>query len=182
MSTWAERAKAALAENGQNCTVKTDETHDFRHLAVSSVPAELVFQLNEPLSSVLTVPPTIELEKHNFSIEEIGNADCWCWPHSSAMNAEEIDAYKARLARFTGKGLSLKEGEALADKLVARDRETDHRRLCLECVHLAGRGVGLWICKNWQAASVSIRSKNARLPHELVHQLQYCDRFSETAK
>ena len=62
--------------------------------------------------------------------------DPWCWPHSTAMNAAEIDRFTMRLARFTDKGLTLADAEALADKLVIRDREGDDRRLCLECLHL----------------------------------------------
>lgn len=62
------------------------------------------------------------------------------------MNTAEIDAFTARLARFTDKGLSLDNTEALADKLVTRDRDNDSRRLCLECAHL--QGVGRWGCGN----------------------------------
>ena len=69
----------------------------------------------------------------------VADPDRWCWPHSTAMNTGEIDTFTARLARFTDKGLSLDDSEALADKLVLRDRESDDRRLCLECAHLAGR-------------------------------------------
>lgn len=58
--------------------------------------------------------------------------DRWCWPHSEAINTREIDTFKARMARFTDKGLGLDEAEALADKLVKRDREPDDRRLCFD--------------------------------------------------
>ena len=57
------------------------------------------------------------------------DADRWCWPHSAAMTGREIETFTARLSRFTDKGLSLDDGEALADKLVTRDREADDRRL-----------------------------------------------------
>ena len=59
--------------------------------------------------------------------------DRWCWPHSTAMTGAEIDTFTARLGRFSDKGLSLDDGEALADKLVVRDREGDDRHLCAEC-------------------------------------------------
>ena len=36
--------------------------------------------------------------------------DRWCWPHSEAMNAGEIDTFMARLSRFTDKGLGLDHG------------------------------------------------------------------------
>lgn len=70
--------------------------------------------------------------------------DRWCWPHSSAMNTAEIDTFTGRLALFTGRGLRLTDAEALADKLVIRDRVGDDRRLCLECANLSGRRCGAW--------------------------------------
>ena len=68
------------------------------------------------------------------------------WPHSSAMNGAEIDTFAARLHKFADKGLARNDGEALADKLVLRDRDQDDRRVCLECKHLAGHGAGSWRC------------------------------------
>ncbi|NMM10942.1 MAG: hypothetical protein HHJ16_11815 [Polaromonas sp.] len=102
--------------------------------------------------------------------------DRWAWPHSQAMTGREIDTLTARLARFTDKGISQIDGEALADKLVTRDRDADERRLCLECVHLAGHA-GIWGCGNWQPAGVATRARDARLSTALVHQLQRCDGF-----
>ncbi len=103
--------------------------------------------------------------------------DLWCWPHSMVMNGAEIDTFTARLARFTVKGLSLDEGEALADKMVKRDRELDDRRLCFECLHLSGHASGSWGCRNWQRAEMANNSRDARLPVELVRTLQRCDGF-----
>jgi hypothetical protein len=94
------------------------------------------------------------------------NPDRWAWPHSQAMTGREIDTFTARLARFTDKGLSSSDGEALADKLVRRDRDADERRLCLECVHLARNG----LCK---AATTGAK------PIEPVPTiLQRCDSFA----
>ena len=104
--------------------------------------------------------------------------DRWCWPHSEAMTGAEIDTFTARLARITDKGVSLDDGEALADKLVQRDRESDDRRLCLECTHLAGHA-GPWGCRNWQRARVAITMRNAGLSAALVCQLKRCDGFKE---
>lgn len=87
----------------------------------------------------------------------------------------EIDTFTARLVRFTDKGLIHAVAEPLADKLVQRDRQADDRRLCLECVHLAG--FGAWRCGNWQQAGVAIRARDAQLSGELVYQLQHCDGF-----
>ena len=106
--------------------------------------------------------------------------DRWAWPHSAAMNGAEIDAFTARLARFTERGLGLDDAEKLADKLVTRDRESDDRRLCLECVHLAGHAAGAWGCRGWQRAGVAIKSRDAGLPSELVSKLQRCDGFKDS--
>ena len=105
--------------------------------------------------------------------------DRWCWPHSEAMNTGEIETFTARLARFTDKGLSLDDGEALADKLVQRDRESDDRRLCLECFHLSGQNGKAWDCRNWQVAKVASRARDAQLSAGLVCQLQRCDGFKK---
>lgn len=97
--------------------------------------------------------------------------DRWCWPHSPAMNSREIDTFTARLARFTDKGLTLEDGERLADKLVIRDREGDDRRLCLECAHL--HGAGCWRCGNARAADVPAQG----VARDLVLMLQRCGGF-----
>ena len=106
--------------------------------------------------------------------------DRWCWPHSEAMNGGEIDTFTARLARFTDKGLGLglDDAEALADKLVKRDRDLDDRRLCLECIHLSGQSGKAWNCRNWRRAGVASRARDAQLPAALVLQLQRCDGFT----
>jgi hypothetical protein len=92
------------------------------------------------------------------------------------MNTGEIDTFTARLSRFTDKGLTLADAEALADKLLIRDRETDDRRLCLECLHLHRGGR----CGNWQRAGVAMATTDARLPADLVRRLQRCDGFTAT--
>lgn len=106
--------------------------------------------------------------------------DRWCWPHGSAMNTAEIDAFTARLARFTDKGLALDAAEALADKLVQRDRDEDIRRLCLECAHL--QGASPWRCSNWKQAAIAHRAADAGLAQCLVVMLQQCDGFKEQAR
>ena len=105
--------------------------------------------------------------------------DHWCWPHSEAKNTREINTFMARLARFTDKGLGLDDAKALADKLVKRDRESDDRRLCLECTHLSSQYGKAWDCRHWQRAGVAIRASDAQLSAALVIQLQRCDGFKE---
>ena len=109
--------------------------------------------------------PAPELDRH-------------CWPRSTAMTGREIDTFTARLHRFNDKGLTRTDGEALADKLVRRDRQQDDRRVCLECQHCAGHGAESWRCGNWQPAGIALRPRDAQLPADLVVQLQRCDGFS----
>ena len=178
MITWAERAKAAISQKGQGSTAKTDGTPVSKVLAVLSVPAEATSALPGRLSTVLAAGFPAVLEKHDACIVVIEDPDRWCWPHSSTMNGAEIDTFAARLHKFADKGLPRTDSEALADKLVVRDRESDNRRVCLECRHLAGHGAGTWRCGNRQAASVAICSRDAQLPADLVIQLQRCDGFT----
>ena len=103
-----------------------------------------------------------------------GDRDRWAWPHSKAMNGAELDAITARLARFTDPGLNLADAEALADKLVQRDREADDRRACLECAQLEGHA-RTWGCKAWKRAG----ARDASLPGDLVRTLQRCDGFTD---
>ena len=93
------------------------------------------------------------------------------------MTGREIDTFTARLHHFTRRGLAEPDAESLADKLVTRDREADDRRLCLECVHLAGHAAGAWGCKNWQRAGVALKARDAGLPGDLVRLLQRGEEF-----
>jgi hypothetical protein len=93
MITWAERAKAAISQKGQSGTVKTDETAVSRLLAVSAVPIVAASAMPKPLSSVLAVTSPTILEKYDSSIVVIEDPDRW--PHSSAKNGVEIDAFAA---------------------------------------------------------------------------------------
>ena len=76
------------------------------------------------------------------------------WPHTTAMNTAEIDTLNARVQVFIQRGIGVAEAEGLADGLVIRDRAGDSRRLCLECLHLSGRGT-TWSCNQWRAASLA---------------------------
>ena len=63
MINWTERAKAVIAQKGQNGTAKTDETAIARLLAVSAVTTEAVSAKPKRLSTVLAVPSPAILEK-----------------------------------------------------------------------------------------------------------------------
>ena len=178
--TWAERAKAAISQKGQSGTVNTDETAVTRLLAVSAVVTEAASAVPEGLSSVLAVPPNLVFEKHDACTPLTQNPDRWCWPHSPAMNGSEIETFEIRMHQFTQKGLALKDAEALADKLVLRDRELDTRWMCVECVHLAGHA-GSWDCRAWQRGGVAVNERGAGLSGDLVQLLQRCCGFKGVA-
>ncbi len=108
------------------------------------------------------------------------NLDRHCWTESTAWTGSEIDTFTARLARFTGKGVIQSDAEALADKLVQRDRDSDDRRICLECPLLQGYGRASWRCGNWQAAGISTNPRSTQLAADPVLQLQRCDGFRST--
>lgn len=103
-----------------------------------------------------------------------GNADWHCWPDSTAWTGAEIDTFTARLARFSTKGVTHTEAEALADRLVQRDRGSDDRALCLECTHLAGYGASSWRCGNWERSGIAITPRSTQLAADLVFKLQRC--------
>lgn len=56
------------------------------------------------------------------------------------LNEVEIDTFTARLGRLMDLGVILEAAEALADKLLIRDREGDDRRVCLECSYYGSSG------------------------------------------
>ncbi|MCX8018432.1 MAG: hypothetical protein N2690_11115, partial [Rhodocyclaceae bacterium] len=62
--------------------------------------------------------------------------------------------------------------EALAERLLIRDREADDRRLCIECRNLAG-GPGRWRCTGGGSAPGSVPADM------VVRLLQRCDGFEE---
>lgn len=173
----------ARLKNGK--TPERDATKTTETLFVVSVAPTLApLQKIEVTSAAATAPAptpqkaTVVQETFPLHTDPVADdPDRCCWPHSTAMTGREIDTFKARLARFTDKGTGTDVGEALADKLVIRDRESDDRRLCLECRHLAGYGPGSWRCGNWQAAGTAIKARDAGLPADLVWQLQRCDGF-----
>ena len=114
MTRWAERAKAAIAQQGG--TAKTDESIPPKLLAVSSVPTKNIPLSEKRVSSVLTVSVPADVEKNNSISAIKEDPDRWCWPYSSAMNGEEIGTFETRLHKFTEKGLARKDGEVLADQ------------------------------------------------------------------
>jgi len=90
-------------------------------------------------------------------------------------SAANDETFKARLGLFTCWGVSLEEGQALAQTLAQRDVEQDERKLCLECACLSDNG-GHWHCSQWQRIGLI---RNTSLPDEWVRLLQRCAGFQE---
>ena len=166
MKSWTDRAVQIFAKEVQNGTVKTDETPDSGLSSVSSV------QNQELIEDFLS-------QKINSSDQggEKSYSDLWCYPNSSAMNTDEIAIFQARVSRYKSCGLDGEKSEALADKLLIRDREqgADDRISCLECRYLVN--VNGWYCKNWQQSKVCIRERDAYIGTDWVMLLQRCDGF-----
>ena len=99
--------------------------------------------------------------------------DRWCWPHSDAMTGAEIDRMVLRIERFVVRGLNLIDADALADKLVIRDRDGDDRRTCLECDNLSRRR-----CGQWQQAGIG----GPEVSVDLVGLLQRCAGFARSSE
>jgi hypothetical protein len=104
---------------------------------------------------------------------EADDPDRHSWPRTTAMNTAEIGAFTERLHLFTRHGLDYTEAETLADGLVARDRDQDDRRLCLECLHLRGCDTS-WTCNQWRRAGLAVSG----VPAEVVKLLQRCEGFN----
>ena len=166
MKSWTDRAVQIFAKEVQNGTVKTDETPDSGLSSVSSV------QNQELIEDFLS-------QKINSSDQDGAKSysDLWCYPNSSAMNTDEIAIFQARVFRYKSRGLDAEKSEALADKLLIRDRDqsADDRISCLECRHLVN--VNGWYCKNWQQSKVCIRERDAYIGTDWVMLLQRCDGF-----
>lgn len=54
-------------------------------------------------------------------------------------NERELSRMAFRIGLAQRRGLSEAEAERLADRLLARDRDRDDRRMCVECSHLQAR-------------------------------------------
>ena len=102
------------------------------------------------------------------ALDPAPDPDRWCWPHSDAMTGAEIDRMVLRIERFVVRGLNLSDADALADKLVIRDRDGDERRTCLECENLSRRR-----CSQWQQAGIG----GPEVSVDLVGLLQRCAGF-----
>jgi hypothetical protein len=56
------------------------------------------------------------------------------------MSEREIGRFVFRVGLLQRRGLTEAQAETLAERLLARDRDGDDRRICLECSHLQRDG------------------------------------------
>ena len=173
--SWLERLQKAKAVPDLSVTSRTrdlcdrepPEPHPSRAANDAQFPA---------LASAVQVAVGVTVTESGQATQTPALVSDGCWPHGEAWNTVEVDCFHGRMAAFTGQGVDLAQSEALAQKLVYRDREGDDRRLCLECAHLHRLNGGH--CANGQRAGVSIRASDAHLGCEFVMRLQRCDGFT----
>jgi hypothetical protein len=115
--------------------------------------------------------PTFKSESTaTAKVVPIVNPDRWCWPNGPAMNGQEIAVFNQRENIFIAHGWDA--AEAVADRLVRRDRENDDRVVCLECVHYTKR----W-CANAKAAELSPTKSSTQIATDFIPLLQRCPGF-----
>ena len=164
MSTWLARLKSLKAPGAgaTKPTKPTQDTHAGGFVGFVAYPQGHIQKLDgavaNPETPAANSPTT--------------DPDRWAWPHSSAMNGQELDTLMARQDLFCQRGVSAQDAERLADSLVIRDRSDDDRHICLECRHL--RGAGSYRCGNARAAGL-----HADLARDLVLTLQRCHGYED---
>ena len=111
----------------------------------------------------------LALLTHSAPVSAPPDPDRWCWPHSDAMNGAELAAFTARRVQLMRWGWIESEAEALAERLVKRDRNKDERASCTECRHFRpGR------CGNHGRAGLNVPD----LSRDLSVLLQRCPGFT----
>lgn len=86
------------------------------------------------------------------------------------MNWQEIAVFNKRNNLFLARGWDT--AEAVAKRLARRDRESDDRVVCLECVHYTRR----W-CANAKATQLSPTKSSIQIATDLITLLQRCPGF-----
>ena len=177
MSTWLARL-SNLKNPGTDATKATkpaSDTYAGGSVGFVAHPSAPLEKPDEEFCRFRSLPAG-ELQKNDGAVAHTdataANApttapDRWAWPHSSAMNEQELGTFMARQDLLQQRGASPQEAERLADMLVNRDRSDDDRHICLECSHL--RGMGPYRCGNARAAGM-----HPYLARDLALTLQRC--------
>ena len=155
-------AAPRLTQDGHGIVVRGTLPQALRERVKANKP-ELLRLLAKAANDPAHHPP--ELAQGNAPTPDPAR---WCWPHSTAMNPAEISTFMARQRLFLSRGASADMAEALADRMVQRDREGDDRGLCLECQHL--RGSGPYRCAVPRRADL----RQPDLPRVLAFTMQRC--------
>ncbi len=89
--------------------------------------------------------------------------------HQGAFNwsDSEIESFNRRVVQFQNQSIDLPKAEAIAETLLVRDRDTDDRRMCVECLSLAK-----FNCTTPKAAGLTTRDVRP-----IRFMLQRCDGF-----
>ncbi|MEJ8855810.1 hypothetical protein WKW79_14600 [Variovorax robiniae] len=148
--------------------------------ALATVTVATVATEEQEMASTVAEVATVAVAKSpdaKAANDPAPDLDRWCWPNSDAMNTVEIDTFTLRVVLFTERGLMPAGAEALAEKLMKRDREGDDRRTCIECVNLGGRA-GSSRCSAWRSAGLGVQA----IPSEWVTLPQRCAAFVDRRK
>ena len=142
----------------------------------SATAIHATYELEPPeVVAKVAVAQSRDDENSVVNLDSIPNPDRYCWPNSSAMNSGEIVKFKSRLEIFQAKGLDELNAEALADKLVLRDRDSDDRKVCYECRYM--KGISSLRCENWKLAGIAMKSSDSFLGKDFAMMLQRCQGF-----
>jgi hypothetical protein len=80
--------------------------------------------------------PISQLAGLAVSHEAEHDPDRCCWPHGAGWNTREIEKFITRRDRLQRWAWPEDAAEALAERLLHRDRDRDdHRHACVECAH-----------------------------------------------
>ena len=182
MGAWLERLKiqkgpATYATKPTKPPTEPDEGGFVGFVAYPPAPLQKIEGVSEAANDT---PQTAELQKPQATVSATTapapDPDRWAWPHSDAWNTGEIELFNRRAALFARRGAGDVQAEAMADRLVRRDREEDDRHICHECRHLRGGLPGL-SCGNGRAAGFPILT-GMGLAGDFTAMLQRCTGFA----
>jgi hypothetical protein len=147
------------------------------HLAMdSATPANPANAANEPVADIGPISQLAALatiarrDPGRYALTQ-AEADA---AHAEPRDDSACGRFAARVTMFLRRGINATDADDLAERLHLRDVQGDDRRLCMECLHLAGRAATGWRCGNARAAGVG-----RDLPAALVALPQRCRGFSE---
>lgn len=173
-SSVANVATVAVATPKSSAANDPPLAQDFDIEAFEEHASIVEFDWGDSCSEAERMASTTVDKRLNAPQSDVAHIDLHSWPHTHAMNTNEIDTFMARARLFTQHGLPQLCAEDLADGLALRDRRSDDRSVCLECSHLRGRNRS-WICGQEHLAGLG----GSHIPGELVVLLQRCNGFKE---